>query len=219
MAMILGSSSTIAADYSVGIVGLGTRVGGGTAINLYRITQKKVELVQDYIAQEVDTMGQLVYPLALAVNPAHDFVYVAYTGTGLNGSGEPNIVGFKITPQGLVKEWEQRLETGDHELQGTTLVAQKGYLIENTHPSGGLWVHVLAQSGQEVVSDNGGIGYNLASGHTDPHGELYYSCRYPGVNGPANTVVVYDLDSGRVNDTTPPLLASTDPTFVQSICN
>jgi hypothetical protein len=57
----------------------------------------------------------------------------------------------------------------------------------------------------------------------DPHGRLYYSCRYVTSPqafpiGPANTVVVYDLDSG-VNFSTLPLLTSTDPTFVQSICN
>lgn len=41
---------------------------------------------------------------------------------------------------------------------------------------------------------------------------------YPNVNGPPNTVAVYDLDSDDVNERAHPLLTSTDPTFVQSIC-
>jgi hypothetical protein len=219
VAMFLGNSAAIAADYSVGIVGAGTRFdGGGTAINLYRITEKGVELVQDYILQEFDFTGQLSSPLTLAMDPAHDFVYVAYTGTSI-----PNIVGFKITPQGLVKKWEHRLDTGDAGLQGTTLESLQDYLVENTYPFG-LWVHVLTQSGRELVVDAGSNGLNLVSGHIDPHGKLYYSCRYvtsPPVfpNGPANTVAVYDLDKSGVDFGTPPILTSTDPTFVRSICN
>jgi len=39
------------------------------------------------------------------MNPAHDFVYVVYTGPNLS---QPNIFGFKITSTGLVYEWEKQ---------------------------------------------------------------------------------------------------------------
>jgi hypothetical protein len=217
MAMLLGGSAAIAADYSVGVVGLGVGTGfgySGTAVNLYRTTAKGVELVQNYISPEIDWTGQFSRPLTLAVNPTHDFVYIAYTGTPL-----PNIVGFKITPLGLVKEWGQELDTGDPSLQGTTLVALDGYLVENTYPGVGLWVNILTQSGQEVVFDAGSNGDDLVSGHIDPTGKFYYSCRdvssSPTVPAaPANTVLVFNLD----RSATTPLLTSIDPTFVQGIC-
>jgi hypothetical protein len=87
-----------------------------------------------------------------------------------------------------------------------------------------LWVHVLTQSAQEIVFDQGSDGENVVSGHFDPNGQFYYSCRYvsptsPTVNGPANTVVIYDLTKGVVNRSTPRMETSTDPIYVQSICS
>jgi hypothetical protein len=217
MALILQGGAALAADHSVGIVGLNGEFG--SSLNLYQTTEKGPALMQNFVLQPTGpTMNR---PMSLVMNPAHDFVYVAY----LSSLGtQPNIVGFRITPWGLMEEWEQELNTGDSGLQETTLVAQDGYLIENTFPAFALWVHVLTQSGQQVVFDQGSNGEDLVSGHLDPHGRLYYSCRYvnsttPFVNGPANTVVVYDLNRGLVNMQAPKMMTSTDPTYVQSICN
>src|SRR5216684_8484 len=92
----LASGGAMAADFSVGIVNLGTgTLGGGTALNLYSIEKTDIDLVQTYVLNQNDFTGKLSSPLTLAMNPAHNFVYVVYTGLS-----QPNIVGFKITPTG-----------------------------------------------------------------------------------------------------------------------
>jgi hypothetical protein len=121
-----------------------------------------------------------------------------------------------------VYQWEQELQTADAGLQGSSIDAVSNYVIERTYPDFGLWIHILDRSGQEVVEDVGTDGMNLISGHIDPEGKFYYSCRnlsatYPG-EGPANAVAVFKLDRFVTLDTTP-FLTSTDPVFVQSECN
>ena len=115
------------------------------------------------------------------------------------------------------------MQTGDAGLQGSSISAVANYVIEKTYPAEALYIHILDQSGREVVSDFGSNGRNLVSGHIDPEGTFYYSCRFispsfTGVGGPANAVAIFKLDKS-VTDETMPLLTSTDPVFVQSECN
>ena len=150
---VLAGGGAMAADYSVGIVNLGTgTLGGGTALNLYATKKTGIDLVQTYVLPQNDFTGNPSSPLTLAMNPAHTFVYVVYTGLS-----QPNIVGLKMTPTGLVYEWQDEIQTGDAGLQGTTLTAGHNYVIENTYPFG-LWEHVVSQAGGELINDyeNGG---------------------------------------------------------------
>jgi hypothetical protein len=221
---LLGSLAfgpAMAADYSVGIVNAGTGFeGAGTALNLYSITNKRVDLVQGSPYMLPAVVGGGPYePILVSIAPEHDLVYVVYFHWCC---GTPVIVQFQITPKGLVYQWEQRLDTGDAGLQGSSINAVSNYLIERTYPGEGLWVRIHDRSGQEVVDDVGTDGMNLISGHIDPEGKFYYSCRnlsatYPG-EAPANAVAVYKLDRSVTLDSTP-FLTSTDPVFVQSECN
>jgi hypothetical protein len=211
---ILAGGHAMAADYSVGIVNLGAgEFGGGTALNLYSIKKTGIELIQTYVLDRTDFTGKLSTPLTLAVNPAQDFVYVAYTGLS-----QPNIVGFKITPTGLVLKWEEELETGDASLQGSTLSAGADYVIENTYPAG-LWIHVLNQAGKELIDDYQDS--TVTSGHVDSTRTFYYSCRAASSAPPATSVSVYRFDPGvdvHTNAATP-VGTSSNPAFIQSVCN
>jgi hypothetical protein len=219
-ALVFGASPLMAADYSIGIVGHGW--AGGTGLNLYSITERGVDLVKGspYIRQKKDIEGQLANVLLVSMNPAHDFVYVTYTGPKF-----PVMVGFKITHKGLVEHWEQELQTGDPTLQYTTVTPLDNFVIADTYPFAYLhWVTVFTQSGEEIVLDQGSdFGGDLVSGHIDSNGRFYYSCRSAvsyvfGGQPPATTVVVYDLRNSAVVYNTEPLATSTDPVFVGSIC-
>jgi hypothetical protein len=221
---LLGSlafGSAEAADYSVGIVDNGSGFeGAGKALNLYSITHKGVDLVRGspYVLPPTIS-GVSNEPILVSIAPEHDLVYVVYVRVFF---GEPIIVQFRITPKGLVNQWEQVVQTGDAGLQGSSIEAVANYVIEKTHPAEALYVHILDHKGQEIVSDFGSDGENLVAGHIDPGGKFYYSCRnlsatYPG-EGPADAVAIFKLDQS-VTDETSPLLTSTDPIFVQSECN
>jgi hypothetical protein len=221
---LLGSlafGSAGAADYSVGIVDKGSGFeGAGKALNLYSITHKGVDLVRGspYVLPPTIS-GVSNEPILVSIAPEHDLVYVVYVRVFF---GEPIIVQFKITPKGLVNQWEQVVQTGDAGLQGSSIEAVANYVIEKTYPAEALYVHILDHKGQEIVSDFGSDGENLVAGHIDPGGKFYYSCRnlsatYPG-EGPADAVAIFKLDQS-VTDETSPLLTSTDPVFVQSECN
>lgn len=221
---LLGSlafGSAIAADYSVGIVDKGSGFeGAGTALDLYSITHKGVDLVRGspYVLPPTIS-GVSNEPILVSIAPEHDLVYAVYVRVFF---GEPIIVQFRITPKGLVYEWEQVLQTGDAGLQGSSVEAVANYVIEKTYPAEVLYVHILDHKGQEIVSDFGSDGQDLIAGHIDPGGQFYYSCRNlaasrPG-EGPANAVAIFKLDK-HVTDETIPLLTSTDPVFVQSECN
>ena len=210
-----------AADYSVGIVDKGSGFeGAGKALNLYSITHKGVDLVRGspYVLPPTIS-GVSNEPILVSIAPEHDLVYVVYVRVFF---GEPIIVQFRITPKGLVNQWEQVVQTGDAGLQGSSIEAVANYVIEKTYPAEALYVHILDHNGQEIVSDFGSDGENLVAGHIDPGGKFYYSCRklsatYPG-EGPADAVAIFKLDQS-VTDETSPLLTSTDPIFVQSECN
>jgi hypothetical protein len=219
-AIVFGVGPAAAADHSVSIVNTDTaQYGAGKGLNVYSITEKGVKLVKGspYILPETDGFGRPSIPLTLSINPNHDFVYVAYTSKIF-----PVVVGFKITAEGLVKQWEQRLETGDPSLQQSYLVAIDRYLVEYLHPSIGYWVRVLTQEGgQQLVADEVN---DLVSAHMDKSGKFYYSCRavaHPdSTDFPADTVVAFDLSKGPVDSSeTVPLVTSMDPNFVRSICN
>jgi hypothetical protein len=216
---VLAGGGAIAADYSVGIVNLGTgTLGGGTALNLYATKKTGIDLVQTYVLPQNDFTGSLSSPLTLAMNPAHTFVYVVYTGLS-----QPNIVGLKITPTGLVYEWQDEIQTGDAGLQGTTLTAGHNYVIENTYPFG-LWEHVVSQEGVELINDyenGGGSGVYLISGRVDSTRTFYYSCLSMSSSPPATSVSAYRVESGVdvYTSSTSPTATSTDPAYVQSVCN
>jgi hypothetical protein len=217
---LLAFGTAMAADYSVGIDNKGSGFqGAGTALNLYSITAKGIDLVQGSPYVLPPAIGGSPYePILVSIAPEHDLVYAVYFH---QCCGTPVIVQFKITPNGLVYRWQHRLDTADAGLQGSSINTVANYVIEKTYPYG-LWVHILDRSGQEVVVDSGTDGMNLISGHVDPEGKFYYSCRnlsatYPS-QGPANAVAVYKLDRRVTLDTTP-FLTSTDPDFVQSECN
>jgi hypothetical protein len=222
--MLFGSlafGNAMAADYSVGIVDKGSGFeGAGTALNLYSISHKGVDLVRGspYVLPPTIS-GVSNEPILVSIAPEHDLVYVVYVRVFF---GEPIIVQFRITPKGLVYQWEQVVQTGDAGLQGSSIEAVANYVIEKTYPAEALYVHILDHKGQEIVSDFGSNGENLIAGHIDPGGKFYYSCRnlsatYPG-EGPANAVSIFELDEN-VTDETIPLITSTDPVFVQSECS
>ena len=217
---VLAGGSAMATEYSVGIANLGSGVfGGGTAIKLYATTGKSITLVQTYVLHQKDFTGNLASPLTLALNPARDFVYVAYTGLG-----QPNIVGFKITATGLDLEWEKELNTGDASLQGTTLSAGPGYVIGNTNPiPGELLLRVVDQAGAEVLNDveDGFGGVWLISGQVDATHTFYYSCRNSTPSPPATSVSVYEFKAG-VDVSAPstkPVASTKDAAYVQSVCD
>jgi len=223
----LAYGNAMSADYAVGVVN--PSVFGGTGVNLYSVTAKGVDLVQQYAFPEADYYGNTAAgPLTLAMDPAHDFVYIAYNGPGLfEDWANPILAAFTITSKGLVYQWQSEIETGDPTLQGTTLEAGPNYVIENTFPDAvDLWVEIYSKSGQHIVDDKGngsGNASGLISGHISPSGKLYYSCRDVPTTEPvtpANTVVVYELSGTGLLDTSlsKPLATSTDPVFVANVC-
>ena len=222
------SGSVFADDYSAGLVNPGSgRENGGTAVNLYRITEKGIKLAEVYVSPSKDYSGNPASPLTLAINPQHDFVYAVYTGPAQNKSGDsyqPILVGLKITEKGLHQEWESEVATGGPSLANSSISAENGYVIENTFPSGSsLFVVVVNQEGQTVVSDTSSF---LVSGHVN--GKVYYSCR--GASGrspdmtvapPATSVALFTVehDVEVVTYKVAPQITSTDPVFVASVCN
>jgi hypothetical protein len=224
------SGTVLAEDFSVGLVNPGSGLeNGGTAVNLYGITERGVKLVQTYVRRKTDYSGNPATPLTVAINPQHDFVYAVYTGPVYDKSGDsyqPILVGFKITAKGLEEAWEDEVATGGPSLAGTSISAENGYVIENTFPSGfALYVVVVNQAGQELVSDEPGTPV-VVSGHIN--GKFYYSCRVTSPYGrstpvapPATSVSVFILehDVELFTKKVAPLTTSTDPEFVASVCN
>jgi hypothetical protein len=223
MVMTLGlfvAGSAMATDYSVSIANLGKGVlGGGSAINLYATQDTGIELVESYVLPQDDFTGKRAEPLTFAINPAHSFVYAAYSGPN-----QPVIVGLKITPKGLVYEWQHELATGDGGLQFTTLTAGADYVIENTYPVRGLVVHILDQAGSEMLVDatpTSNSPYTVLSGYVDPTTSLYYSCRSADGSLPATSVSIYAFEHGVdvSAETARPVAKSTSSTYLQGVCN
>jgi hypothetical protein len=219
---VLATGHALAADLSVGIVGLGSGLyGGGTAISLYSTSKIGINLLETYVLDQTDFTGRLATPLLLAVNPAHDFVYVAYTGKSL-----PIIAGYSISTLGLTLEWEQELSTGDSSLQGSTITAGPDYLIEYTYPAepDELFLYVIDQAtGNQILNDvePGAHGIWLITGRVDSSRTYYYSCRSNSSSPPAKSVTVFAIEPGRAVDarSAKPIARSADPTYVQSVCD
>ena len=207
-----------ATDLSVGIVNLGSGwEGGGTALNLYATSTTGITLIETYVLNQKDSTGNLASVLTLAMNPAHTFVYVVYTSTGV-----PNIVGFAMTITGLVPKWERELNTGDAGMQGGTITAGPNYVLEKLYPFD-LWVTVLGQNGQELMTDaEEDFGDTwVVSGSVDSTRSYYYSCRSESPSTAATSVAVFKFEAGldvMVGSATP-VATFTDPTFIQSVCN
>ncbi len=225
MTMILASAGTMGAmgaDYSVGIA------PGG--LNLYSITQKGVKLVKGspFVTPVFDAYP--VTPVIVAMNTQHNFVYVLYEHLT---SLEPlaYIVGFKITEEGLQQKWVfQPLDMNPEANPLVELTAGPNYAIaiwtnDFTSPYTG-WI--INESGQLVA----GVlslfnGNEHISDHVAPHENFYYFCHYVGYPGPqTETVSAYSLDKDTLNGKVQPpflqpqlLFNSTDPVFVESVCN
>lgn len=221
--LIFGAGPLMAADYSVTTVRPITPTGfdPGNGLNLYSITARGVELVKGspYVFQQIDFTGQLASVFAVEMTPDHDFVYVVYSGTV-----QPVVVGFSITPKGLVYQWQKVFTTGSERLShGATVTAENDFLVGNANPSGG--VHLVAifnQSGQIIADENSSF---LVSGHVNRNGKFYYSCRSSNSDSsggvpPADSVAVFDLKKGLASrSNTIPVFTSKDPKFVRSVCN
>jgi hypothetical protein len=207
---LLTAFNTMAADFAIGTVSpvVPYQFSPGNGINLYTITGKGLDLVRGspFILREIDFSGQLSTPLLTTLSPDHGTAYVAFTT-----ASSPKILAFKLSPKGLIKLWESVLSTGSVFPNGSSIRAAPGFLIENTFPTGPLWVRVIDPSGKQIVSDfsNSGI---LVSGQVDPDGNFYYSCRlqmstngrwggegaagpYKYTGDPADTVMVLDVRS------------------------
>jgi hypothetical protein len=223
LGVIFGAGPLMAADYSVTTVRPITSTGfdPGNGLNLYSITARGVELVKGspYVFKQLDFTGQLASVFAVVMSPDHDFVYVVYSGIP-----QPIVVGFDITPKGLVYQWQTVFTTGSERLShGATVVAENDFLVGNANPSG--FVHLVAifnQSGQIIAEENSSA---LVSGHVNRNGKFYYSCRSStsdsgGGVPPADSVAVFDLKKGLASrSNTVPVVTSKDPKFVRSVCN
>lgn len=222
LGLIFAAGPLMAADYSVSTVRPITpnAFDPGNGLNLYSITAKGVELVKGspHVLRQIDYTGQLASVFAVVMGPDHDFVYVVYSGTP-----QPIVVGYSITPKGLVYKWQKVFTTGNERLNRATVTAENDFLVGDAHPAP--FVHLVAifnQSGEIIAEENSEV---LVSGHVNRNGKFYYSCRsstsdsFGGVP-PADSVAVFDLKKGLASRTnTVPELISKDPTFVRSICN
>jgi len=222
LGLMFGAGELMAADYSITTVRpvSPTAFDPGNGLNLYSITAKGVELVKGspYVLQQTDYTGQLASIFAVVMNPDHDFVYVVYSG-----NVQPIVVGYSITPKGLIYQWQKIFTTGSNNLQLATVSAVNDFLVGEAHPAPfAHLVNVFNQDGQIIAGE---FSENLVSGHVNRNGKFYYSCRatnfdaYGGIP-PADSVAVYDLKKGLVSGTnTVPVTTSTDPTFVRSVCD
>jgi hypothetical protein len=221
LAMLLGMSRLMAADYSVTTVRPITpnifpnNFDPGNGINLYEITGKGVELVRGspYVFQHTDYTGQLSSILAIAMNPAHDFVYAVFTG-----NIQPILAGFAVTPNGLVLKWQNVFTTGEPDMERASITALDNLVIEDAVPAPQAHlVSVLNESGQVIKSEYSEF---LVSVRVENNGNFYYSCRSAVAGGfggvpPATSVLVFDLKKSASD----PLVTSTDPIFVRSVCD
>ncbi|MGO9994342.1 MAG: hypothetical protein ACLPTF_17755 [Steroidobacteraceae bacterium] len=156
-------------------------------------------------------------PALVSVTADHKYAYVVYYSETVY---PPLLVQFAITARGLVYEWQRPLQTGTTYLDFLTINTEGDYFTYYINPDGLQIFEVVDESGQLVVDDGGTFlpPLEIISGHIDPNGKFYYSCRYVGAPysiGPANTVAVYELPFNFAT----PLVTSTDPVFVQSKCN
>ena len=204
----LACGSSMAADYSVGIVNLGTLpFGAGTGLNSYSISAKGIHLLPG--SPYVPPSGLLPpsttctwEPARVVVTQDQQYAYVFY----YCDSPFPILVQFTITSNGLMYEWQQATDFGDGSEPGMSTTGN--YVSVTWAGEGGsLGVVIYNESGDEVVSDGG---YQI-TGQIDPNGRFYYSCSPTGPQ-----VTVYNVPYTTAQR---PVATSSDPVFVQSKCN
>lgn len=218
------SGSAVAEDYAIDIANLGSQVAGaGTGLDLYSITNKSFELVtgSPFGWRKLDGAGDSYSPLLIAVSPSHKFVYAEYA----DGESLPYIVGFQVTPTGLIFQWAT-VESGAADPTVKALVAGRDYVIAYGRPFG-FDAEIINKSGQVVASINTDLNVALTSVQVAPNGNVYYVCSfsgYPNQVVPPDTVGVYKLPDGALDGTAPQpitsklLYTSTDPAFVHAEC-
>src|SRR5882724_10923037 len=92
----LAFGSAMATDHAVGIVDKGSGFqGAGTALDLYAVSHKGVDLVRGspYVLPPTIS-GVSNEPVLVSIAPEHDLVYVVYVRVFF---GEPILVQFRIT--------------------------------------------------------------------------------------------------------------------------
>lgn len=196
-----------AADYSVAIV------PGG--LNLYSITKHGIHLVggTTYVLKHQAPISSLsTIPVLVAMNPAHDFVYVEYVSPPESSivedqHGLPSIVGLQITPHGLVYKWSAMVQIQGYETNSPaySLVAGRDYVLVNNYPGGppaiitngvptcsstcgALFVQVIKKSGEQVFWDAGVYLAEVTSAHFSPTAKFFYACIYNSGYDDANGV-------------------------------
>jgi hypothetical protein len=223
------AGSAFAADYTVGINGIGTgSMSGGVSLNLYKTSDKGVELVKGSpftYAPRAASGSPSFSPTSTLVDPDNNFAYVVYENYSL-----PVLVKFAIKPTGLVFVWQSTVTYGgapqllSARCDGPCLAIVGDYTIEKTYPVG-LWVNILNSSGQSILVDNNG---NSVVNASHIAGTFYFSCRNPSQGYDADegslatSVAVYNLDQLHYASSDPssavPLVKSADPVYVQSVC-
>jgi hypothetical protein len=229
---VLALGNAIAADHSVAIV------SGG--INLYSITEKGVALVKGSPFTIPQTGAYPLTPVLTALNGKDNFVFAVYED--LASPYPPvslTVVGFAITAKGLIEQWSHSFNV-DREIYSNqnapTLVAGSDYVVFTYTPddSTPFVAALYNQAGQLVTSLVGPYDVVGPSGlnepisvHLAPGKHFLYFCHYVGPNNsPSQVVSVYRFDEDALAGTAPHpvteptlLLTSTDPAFVESVCN
>lgn len=223
--MMMGIATSAAAagvDYTVGVANLGSEPGGGgSALNAYSISDAGVKLLpgSPYVLNLKDPNGNTTYPYAVTLNTAHNFAYVEYVNIDL-----PYIVGFSITPNGLVYQWNIVASDAGNNFVNS-IVAGPNYVIAYSNPAG-LWAQIINQEGQQVTSEGSSLdGVQLTAISVAGDGLFYYACHDAEPGQPPTAVKVWKLPPGTFTGTAPQpitpklLLKSTDPTFIQAQCH
>ena len=207
-AIAMACGNAMAADYSASITPEG--------INLYSIDNKGVELVKG--SPYVLPQPGLPYPLTpqlLAISPRHDFLFVVYEQVPFKGdlTDDTAIVGLKITPNGLIKQWSYGINIDPLGYRFVSLTVALNSVTVYFRPNG-LGLYVLNDAGQLIAGtfSRGPGNPQVTSALVAPHDNLFYSCWLTG-DGVKYAEV----------DTLVPLqnllLTSYDPAFIQSVCN
>jgi hypothetical protein len=215
---LLVCGGAFAEDFSVVIAGSPGPHGIGTGLNLYATTKKGVKLVEGspYVlpASLLPPSSYPWGPALLAVTADQNYAYAVYYSLNFYPAF---IVQFAITAKGLEYRWMQPLTAGNNDLGNvsiSTVGDGVGYYSNPVDYS--FTFTVFDVSGNGIIYDDGG---GVVSGHVDPHSKFYYSCRTAqgyggGPGGGAGAVAVYALPFDSA-----PLAISTDPLYVQSVCN
>jgi hypothetical protein len=224
---VVAFGSASAGQFSVGINGVGLLPYSGTGLNLYKATNRGVELVKGspfifnfeaFTGVTLSPNEPRYEPTSAFVGDDNDVAYVVYESLGY-----PYLVKFAIKPTGLVPQWAQKIYTGSNDLDGSALSSAGEYVLEKTYPYN-LFVWILNAQGQFILdeaSEGSGV---LNSSYIKHH--FHYSCRttpyiWPDAQQVATSVAIYDLEQVSYTGTpydAQPMLTSSDAEYVQSVC-